>query len=133
MVRARAHVLLVRCSLLFVADRRALFHVPFVVAVSTTYSTPSSFPDGSLMHGADWLPTLAEAAGIPLTSDKSLANIDGVSQWQAITTTDGVSSAWLALVLVMVPVPVLLLLLLLLLLCRGCCWYWAVLWPRLVQ
>ena len=34
------------------------------------------------MHAADWLPTLATAAGINL--ENSLANIDGVSQWDAM-------------------------------------------------
>jgi hypothetical protein len=37
-----------------------------------------------LMHGADWLPTLAEAAGFELSLEGGLVHIDGISQWQAI-------------------------------------------------
>lgn len=44
-----------------------------------------------LMHAADWLPTLATAAGIELPSEPGLANIDGVSQWDAINSGHQVS------------------------------------------
>lgn len=36
-----------------------------------------------LMHGSDWLPTLAAAAGIPIISKLPL---DGVSQWPALSS-----------------------------------------------
>lgn len=40
-----------------------------------------------LMHAADWLPTLADAAGVSLpANDSGLQNLDGVSQWAAITS-----------------------------------------------
>ena len=38
-----------------------------------------------LMHGADWFPTLSDVAGYDLNGTLEL---DGVSQWSAITGTD---------------------------------------------
>ena len=51
---------------------------------------------GNMFHVTDWVPTLAAAAGIDLTSAAAgggFEGIDGVSHWQALTALGGDSSS----------------------------------------
>ncbi len=48
----------------------------------------TGYKSGHLMHGADWLPTLCEGAGLDCSN---ATNLDGVSLWSALSTNASTS------------------------------------------